>query len=41
MKIASNYAYLFLNQENKILLGPPPPKKGLVIRTFAIGLHGQ
>ena len=27
MKIASNYAFLFLNKENKILLGPPPPKK--------------
>ena len=25
MKIASNYAFLFLNKENKILLGPPPP----------------
>ena len=27
MKIASNYAFLFLNKENKILLGPPPPRK--------------
>ena len=27
VKIASNYAFLFLNKENKILLGPPPPKK--------------
>ena len=25
VKIASNYAFLFLNKENKILLGPPPP----------------
>ena len=25
MKIASNYAFLFLNKENKTLLGPPPP----------------
>ena len=29
MKIASNYAFLFLDKENKILLGPPPPKKRL------------
>ena len=29
MKIASNYAFLFLNKENKILLGPPPPEKRL------------
>ena len=29
VKIASNYAFLFLNKENKILLGPPPPKKRL------------
>ena len=27
VKIASNYAFLFLNKENKILLGPPPQKK--------------
>ena len=27
MKIASNYAFLFLDKENKILLGPPPKKK--------------
>ena len=27
VKIASNYAFLSLNKENKILLGPPPPKK--------------
>ena len=27
MKIASNYAFLFLNKENKTLLGPPPPQK--------------
>ena len=39
VKIASNYAFLFLNKENKILLGPP--KKGSGIRTFAIRLHGQ
>ena len=26
VKIASNYASLFLNKENKILLGPPPKK---------------
>ena len=26
VKIASNYAFLFLNKENKILL-PPPPKR--------------
>ena len=25
VKIASNYVFLFLNTENKILLGPPPP----------------
>ena len=29
VKIASNYAFLFLNNENKILLGPPPPQKRL------------
>ena len=28
VKIAANYAFLFLNKENKILLGPPPQKKG-------------
>ena len=27
VKIATNYAFLFINKENKILLGPPPPKK--------------
>ena len=27
VKIASNYAFLFLNKENKILLGPPPPQR--------------
>ena len=27
VKIASNYAFLFLDKENKILLGPPPQKK--------------
>ena len=27
VKIASNYAFYFLNKENKILLGPPPKKK--------------
>ena len=27
IKIASNYAFLFLNNKNKILLGPPPPQK--------------
>ena len=41
VKKASNYAFLFLNKENKILLGPPPQKKGSGIRTFAIRLHGQ
>ena len=39
-KIASNYAFVFLDKENKILLGSPPPK-GSGIRTFAIRLHGQ
>ena len=29
MKIASIYAFLFLNKEIKILFGPPPPKKRL------------
>ena len=29
VKIATNYAFLFINKENKILLGPPPPKKRL------------
>ena len=27
VQIASNYAFLFRNKENIILLGPPPPKK--------------
>ena len=27
MKIASNYAFIFLNKENNILLGPPPKKR--------------
>ena len=39
MKIASNYAFLFLDKENKILLGPP--KKGSGIQTLVIRLHGQ
>ena len=26
MQIASNYAFLLRNKENKILLGPPPKK---------------
>ena len=28
-QVASNYAFLFRNKENKILLPPPPPKKRL------------
>ena len=27
VKTASNYTFLFLNKENEILLGPPPPQK--------------
>ena len=27
VKIASYYAFLFLNKENEILLGPPPQKR--------------
>ena len=34
VKIASNYAFLFLNKENKILLGPP--QKGSGIQTLVI-----
>ena len=29
VQIASNYAFLFQNKENKTLLGPPPPPKRL------------
>ena len=39
VQIASNYAFLFRNKENKILLGPPPPKKGSGIQTVAIWLY--
>ena len=28
VKIASNYAFIFLNKENKILLGPPKKAQG-------------
>ena len=43
VQIASNYAFLFRNKENKILLGPPPPpkKKGSGIQTVAIWLYAQ
>ena len=40
--IPLNDAFLFRNKENKILFGPPPPKKkGGWIRTVTIWLHAH
>ena len=36
VKIASNYAFLFQDKENKILLGPPPKKAQGYKRTIAM-----